>query len=79
MKRGNQTKELWENLKAEIKISNQREKYKSGSGRVPKERRRGDHVKIGRKEGKKYVQVEKIKQKRKREGEEGRGRGGAKK
>jgi hypothetical protein len=39
LKRGNQTKELWENLKAEIKISNQREKYKSGraSGRLKRE------------------------------------------
>jgi hypothetical protein len=34
LKRGNQTKELWENLKAEIKISNQREKYKAGRARA---------------------------------------------
>jgi hypothetical protein len=32
LKRANQTKELWENLKLEIKISNQREKYKSFGG-----------------------------------------------
>jgi hypothetical protein len=46
LKRGNQTKELWENLKAEIKISNQREKYKSGIARAGGRLKREGGVKM---------------------------------
>jgi hypothetical protein len=69
LKRGNQTKELWENLKAEIKISNQREKYKSGRVRAGGRLRREGGVIMSKLGGKreKYVQVEKITDKAEKE------------